>query len=80
MNKILTLALAMSLVASAGFAGGVKESALKYSKPGPTVTLDNNVPPVVFLTAGAVGAAVVAGVLGGSGSSTSTTATTQSGS
>ena len=70
MIKIVTLSLALSLVASAGFAGGVKDAKLKFVKTGPKVTLVNKIPPILAFTLGGAAIVVVGAVLGGSGNST----------
>jgi hypothetical protein len=70
MIKIVTLSLALSLVASAGFAGGVKDAKLQFVKTGPKVTLVNQMPPLLVLTLGGAAALIVGAVLGGSGNST----------
>ncbi len=73
MIKIVTVSVAVALIASAGFAGGVKDTKLKVVKKGPVITVQNKIPPVGFFFFGTAGAAALAAVLNSSGSSTPNT-------
>lgn len=72
MNKIVTLTLALSLAATAGFAGGVKDEKLKYVAASAPVVPSSlpGLSPLALLTFGGVSVAVIGLVLGSSGNST----------
>ncbi len=71
MRKIVTLTLALSLAATAGFAGGVKDEKLKYVQPVPVVPSSlPNISPLALLLLGGAAVVVVGAVLGNSGNST----------
>lgn len=67
--KKIALAVAISLIASSSFAGGVKEA---FEKEAPKVQVKQKVPLFVLLGGGALGVGMLA-ALGDSATSSSTT-------